>query len=189
MFGIVYAASERYWNFPAVVPKCCFSDNSFVNLLLSFIFWAEGDLHSDVYHLVIADLRDIDSLEGKLQSCDLDFRYVLVWIFLFFYDNLVHKSDTLGWVRSAKAARLDSNHGRGVLKTGYLRSVQLRAQRWWVGARKRFMRTAAIDSLSVQRLLRKQPRVPRYEEAEMDATDHSAGNSDTLKGVQKGVLA
>jgi len=134
MFGIVYAASERYWNFPAVVPKCCFSDNSFVNLLLSFIFWAEGDLHSDVYHLVIADLRDIDSLEGKLQSCDLDFRYVLVWIFLFFYDNLVHKSDTLGWVRSTKAARLDSNHGRGVLKTGYLRSVQLRAQRWWVGA-------------------------------------------------------
>ena len=55
------------------------------------------------------------------------------------------------------------------LKKLYLRLVEPCARGWWVVARERFTRGAAIDTPSTQHSLQKQPRGPQCKQAEMGA--------------------
>jgi len=67
-------------------------------------------------------------------------------------------SGTVGLARAIKIRFPAGSYRR--LEKRYWRPVQLRAQRWWVDARERFTRGAAIDSPPAQHSLRKQPAWP-----------------------------
>jgi len=75
------------------------------------------------------------------------------------------------WGRLGSIRFSTTSHRR--LEKRYLRPVQPRARCLWVGARKRLVRGAIIDSTSVQHSLWKYPRGPWRKQAELGAADHS----------------
>ncbi|XP_029636361.1 leucine carboxyl methyltransferase 1 [Octopus sinensis] len=93
-------------DFQSVTAKKCHYIKSRKRLLQNLtsedgeIKFDHYDLHSDIYHLIGADLRNVNELEAKLKSCNVDYTLPTVFVTecVLVYMETNHSNNLIKWI-------------------------------------------------------------------------------------------